>query len=231
MNDSSELISRRLENKAYFDRWAKIYDKGRISRWFQYTQDLAISVMSLRRDSKVLDVGCGTGFAVLQLAALVPEGKSCGIDISRGMIGQAQAKIPEDLSERVEFCEGSSDQIPYPDESFDNLLCTNSFHHYPDPINALKEMQRVLRSGGRIVILENAPDLSWYTWLWDRLLRVMETGHVRYYPSRELGDLLRSSGMENVRLCHLRNERFKYGKLFASIQIWSGQRPIKDKGK
>ncbi len=231
MNDSDRTKSLDTENKTYFDRWATKYDKGRITRWFQYTQDLSISVMSLQRDSKVLDVGCGTGFAVLELATRVSEGKAYGIDISHEMIEQAKAKIPDDLSERVEFCEGSSDKMPYQDNFFDFILCTNSFHHYPDPIKALKEMQRVLKPGGQIVIFENAPDLSWYTWCWDRLFRIIEKGHVRYYPSRELGNILRSSGLEKVRLCHLRNERFKYGKLFASIQVWSGHRPHNYKGE
>ena len=216
---------RDFENTVYFDRWAKAYDHGRISQWFQYTQSLAINAMSLRKDSKVLDVGCGTGFAVLQMAALVSEGRACGIDISPNMIEQARIKVPKELSHRVEFREGNSAKIPYPDEFFDNLLCTNSFHHYPDPLLALREMQRVLRSGGQLVILENAPDLSWYTWLWDRVLRIIEKGHVKYYPSHELGDLLRRSDLAHVRLCHLRNERLKHGKLFASIQLWSGRKP------
>jgi hypothetical protein len=86
-------------------------------------------------------------------------------------------------------------------------------------------MQRVLKPGGQLVILENAPDLSWYTWLWDRVLRIIEKGHVKYYPSHELGELLRRSELAQVRLCHLRNERFKHGKLFASIQLWSGRKP------
>jgi ubiquinone/menaquinone biosynthesis C-methylase UbiE len=225
MHDPSHIASRDFDNTAYFDRWAKAYDHGRISQWFQYTQHLTISVMSFRKDSKVLDVGCGTGFAVLQLAALVSEGRVCGIDISPNMIQQARMKVPPELSPRVEFREGSSAKIPYPDEFFDNLLCTNSFHHYPDPLLALGEMQRVLKPGGQLVILENAPDLSWYTWVWDRVLRVIEKGHVKYYPSHELGDLLRRADLAQVRLCHLRNERFKHGKLFASIQLWSGQKP------
>ena len=216
---------RECENVAHFDRWSQSYDLGRISRWFRYTQELAVDSLSLRKDSNVLDVGCGTGSAVLHLASIISEGRICGVDISQKMIEQAEAKIPDGLSSRMEFRQGSSDNIPYPDECFDSLMCTNSFHHYPDPIKALKEMQRVLKSGGDLVILENAPDLSWYTWLWDHILRLIETGHIRYYPSSELGDILKRAGVENVRLRYLKNERFKFGKLFASLQIWSGQKP------
>ena len=222
MNDSFQVRSRDVENAAYFDRWAKYYDGGRISRWFQYTQNLAISVMSLQKDSKVLDVGCGTGFAVLRLGSLLSDGKACGIDISLEMIREAKAKAPEILRERVEFRQANSENIPYSSGEFDIVLCTNSFHHYPDPLRALSEMRRVLRPGGQVVIFENAPDLSWYTWAWDHLLRILERGHVRYYSSREIGEMLKQVGFGGVKLCHLRNEFLRHGKLFASIQVWSG---------
>lgn len=213
---------RELENRRYFDRWSRHYDEGRISRWFQYTQELTIRLLDLKPDSKVLDVGCGTGHAVLRLASIVSAGKACGIDVSPGMVAKASSKVPQELKGVVEFVQASSEDIPYPNGQFDHVLCTNSFHHYPDPRQALREMGRVLKPRGQIVIFENVPDLSWYTWVWDRILRVAETGHVRYYASQEIGRMLAQSGFENVTLCHLGNECFKHGKIFASIQVWSG---------
>ena len=85
-------------------------------------------------------------------------------------------------------------------------------------------MRRLLRPGGRVAILENAVDLSWYTWLWDRVLRVIEKGHVRYYSSRELGDMLKKVQFVDVRLEYLRNEFLTHGKLFASLQVWTGRK-------
>src|SRR5687768_15391404 len=90
-------------NQAHFDRWAKDYDNDRISPWFRYTQELTISFLDLQPRSKVLDVGCGTGFAVLQLASVLLHGKACGIDISSAMIEQAHAKVPSELRGKVEF--------------------------------------------------------------------------------------------------------------------------------
>lgn len=224
MNISVE--GRDSENRIHFDRWAKAYDDGRISRWFRYTQELAISCLDLQPGSRVLDVGCGTGFAVLRLASILPEGGASGIDVSREMIETAQAKVPAVLKEKVEFRQASSANIPYTAAEFDHVLCTNSFHHYPDPLQALSQMVRVLKPGGQLVIFENAPNLSWYTWLWDHLLRIIEKGHVRYYSSVELGAMLSRAGFERVTLCHLRNEFLRYGKLFASIQVWSCRKPV-----
>jgi ubiquinone/menaquinone biosynthesis C-methylase UbiE len=138
------------------------------------------------------------------------------------MIATARRAIPAELKGRIDFRDGSAGALPCADGEFTHVLCTNSFHHYPDPQAALIEMQRVLVSGGRMVILENAPDLSWYVWMWDKTLRLFESGHVRYYPSHELGALIRTSGFRNVELVVLRNEFLKHGKLFASIQVWTG---------
>ena len=217
--NDEEQASRRL-----FDRWARSYDRGRITGWFQYTQQLAIDNLALEPDSRVLDVGCGTGHAALTLAPRLPEGWACGMDISAAMVAAALQKVPTALRNRVGFVQASSAALPYASERFDHVMCTNSFHHYPDPLHALAEMKRVLRPGGQLVVFENAPDLSWYAKLWDRLLRMVEKGHVRYYPSHELGEMIETSGFEDVDLRVLRNEFMKYGKLFASIQLWSARK-------
>lgn len=229
MTDAPSSTSLDVQNQQFFDKWAQDYDQKRISGWFQHTQRLTIGQMEgLTSASKVLDVGCGTGFAVLHLGSVLTEGKACGLDISEQMIAQANAKMGDDLKDRVEFVQAGSDNIPYPDGEFDFLMCTNSFHHYPDPIKSLIEMKRVLRPGGQIVIMDNAVDLSLYTWMWDRILRVVEKGHVRYYRSPEIGEMLNKAGFEQARLPHLKNEFMKHGKLFASLMIWSGRRPASD---
>lgn len=225
MDDSSGHDSLDLANRDFFDHWAESYDGGRISRWFQYTQELTIGLMDLSPRSQVLDVGCGTGYAVLLLGSVLTEGKACGIDISSEMIARAQQKILEPLRGRVEFVQAGADDIPYPSAEFDYIMCTNSFHHYPEPLQALGEMRRLLKPGGQVVILDNAVDLSLYTWLWDRVLRVVEKGHVRYYNSWEIGDLLRQTGFEDVELPHAKNEFMKHGKFFASLQVWRGRNP------
>lgn len=221
---------RERASQSFFDGWAGSYDERRISPWFRYTQHLTIDHLDLKPDSQVLDVGCGTGYATLTLATMLTSGRACGIDISAEMIRKAQAKVTSDLAGRVEFQLASSSALPYRNETFTHLLCTNSFHHYPEPIDALREMQRVLRRGGQLVILENAPDRSLYTWAWDKVLRVVERGHVRYYPTRELGGMIEQAGYHEVHLRLLRNEFLKHGKLFASIQLWSARRATAERG-
>ncbi len=225
MTEVSELHDKERASGDFFDGWATGYEDRRISPWFQYTQTLAIDALDLSADSRALDVGCGTGFAVRELARRLPEGRACGIDISEGMVAEARRRVPPELATRVDIQQASSASIPHPDGAFTHLMCTNSFHHYPEPVEVLREMQRVLVPGGQIVIFENAPDLSLYTRMWDLALRLFETGHVRYYTSRELGSMLEQAGLEDRRLCALRNEFRSHGKLFASIQLWSARKP------
>jgi ubiquinone/menaquinone biosynthesis C-methylase UbiE len=152
---------------------------------------------------------------------MLQHGRACGIDISPQMIAHAKNKSESD---RVEFLCAGAECIPYPDSSFDYVMCSNSFHHYPDPLHSLNEMYRVLVPKGRLAIFENAVELSWYTWLWDKWLRLFEKGHVKYYTSLELGELIRRSDFQVGTLRILRSEKRKHGKLFASIQVWTADK-------
>ena len=214
-------VDRESQNAKFFNEWAKKYDTFRISDWFRYTQNMTLAQFDLKNDGRLLDVGCGTGYAVHAASTVLLHGKACGIDISPQMIANAKGKAE---SERVEFLCAGAESIPYQDRSFDYVMCSNSFHHYPHPLRALDEIHRVLAPKGRLVIFENATDLSWYTWLWDKWLGVFEKGHVKYYTSGELGDLISASEFKSGTLRILRNEKLIHGKLFASIQVWSADK-------
>lgn len=221
--DSAKAAER--ASQSFFDEWSEGYEEMRISPWFRYTQELTIEHLQLTPESRVLDIGCGTGYAVRRAAELVPEGRAVGLDISPGMIDQARALTAPRLRDRIEFRLGSSAELAFDDNTFTHVICTNSFHHYPDPLGVLGQMRRVLEPGGTLLIFENAPDLSLYTKAWDLILSVWEEGHVKYYPSHELGALIRQAGFSEVELLVLRNELLKHGKLFASIQLWKGVEP------
>ncbi|MCF7886664.1 MAG: methyltransferase domain-containing protein [Candidatus Marinimicrobia bacterium] len=210
-------------NITYFKNWSYKYDNFRISNWFRYTQDLSLSLLNFNKNNKFLDVGCGTGYAVALTASYLSNGLSCGIDISPEMIERAKNNIQSDRG-NIEFKVASAEEIPYDNNTFDYVLCTNSFHHYHRPIKSLKEMYRVLCPKGTLIIFENAPDLSLYTKIWDIWLRIYENGHVRYYSSQELGEMIINANYKNVQLRVLKNEFLKFKKLYASIQIWSAEK-------
>ena len=97
----------------------------------------------------------------------------------------------------VEFVVADSEALPFPDATFTAVLCTASFHHYPDPQRALAEMRRVLDRGGRLVIADGMADLL-SARIADRILRRVDRGHVRLYRTGELAALLRGAGFSET---------------------------------
>ena len=203
------------QNVPRFDRWAKTYDRGRMRSWFTEGQAKTLEVLELKEDDWLLDVGCGTGWAVMQAARMVPGGRACGIDLSPGMISRANG-LTDGLS-NVGFKVGDAESIPYPDESFDAVMCTNSFHHYSAPVRALSEMRRVLKPGGRLVIQDSDRGACLWVKLWDLINRTFEKGHVRYYSPQEVFRLLEEAGVDRAELLAAEHSHFRNRKLGSAI--------------
>jgi ubiquinone/menaquinone biosynthesis C-methylase UbiE len=141
----------------------------------------------------MLDVGCGTGAA--SRAAAAAAALVVGLDFSREMIRHAVALA--DGVGTLGFAIADSEQLPFADATFTAVLCSNSFHHYPDPSTAVREMARVLVPGGRLVIGDACADLTTAR-IADRFLRRFEPRHVRLYRSLELGSFLHRAGLDRV---------------------------------
>jgi ubiquinone/menaquinone biosynthesis C-methylase UbiE len=187
----------------WFDRRAARYERGVTSRWRDPVQRESLNALDLRPGDVVLDVGCGTGAASRAAAAV---GRFVvGVDLSPKMIHEAQA-IARGL-EDVRFAVADSESLPFEDERFTAVLCTNSFHHYPRPHLAIREMARVLAKGGRLVLGDACSDLL-AARVADRFLRVFEPGHVRLYRSGELGSFLREAGLSRVGMRRLSDGGF-----------------------
>lgn len=118
-----------------------------------------VELAAIQPGSAVLDVGCGTGSQLLIAANRTgPTGLLKGVEPSPEMLARARDKLAP-LSARgieVGLTQGSADALPFPDGSFDAVLCTMVLHHLPPAtrLGALAEMQRVLRPGGSIVIAD-----------------------------------------------------------------------------
>ncbi len=112
-----------------------------------------LELLQPRADEHVLDVGCGTGLLAQELAALVgPGGRVVGIDVSRDMLDLAEGRC-SDMTQ-VQFVEGSATSLPDDGGGFDGVTCTQVLLYVAEVELALAEMHRVLKPGGRIVIVE-----------------------------------------------------------------------------
>jgi SAM-dependent methyltransferase len=152
---------------------------------------------------RILDVGCGPGYYVAELAEEVgPDGTVTGVDQSPAMLAVARDRC-ESLS-GTSFSEGEATALPFGDASFDAVLSVQVMEYVPDVPAALAEIHRVLRPGGRVVLW----DIDWTTVSWhsrepERMRRVLEVwdGHLidPALPQR-LAPLMRAGGFEDVRM-------------------------------
>lgn len=139
--------------RAMFDRIAARYDRantvlalGQDRRW----RRAAVDAAAVPAGGDALDVACGTGLLTLELRRRVgPVGSVVGLDFSERMLAVARRRDPS-----IEWIEGDAVRLPFGDAGFD--AATNAFglRNLADPARGLAEMWRVVRPGGRVVVLE-----------------------------------------------------------------------------
>ncbi|MFL5827153.1 MAG: bifunctional demethylmenaquinone methyltransferase/2-methoxy-6-polyprenyl-1,4-benzoquinol methylase UbiE [Thermoleophilaceae bacterium] len=202
--------------RAMFDRIASVYDvmnsvmsAGMHHRWRERAADLA----RLEPGARALDVATGTGDLAIALKRRVgPDGEVVGSDFSEKMLELARKK-----SSDVHFEWANALELPYEDDSFDAATVGFGARNFSDLARGLGEMVRVVRPGGRIVVLElttpQRPPLSWFFTLWfDRAVPLLgrvagDSDAYSYLPSsvkrfpapRELAALAASLGLDEVR--------------------------------
>ena len=133
-----------------FTRAAEVYDSGHAGIYEMCKDDYPPILEELRASSfeTLLDVGCGTGPMLELLSAEYPDAILTGLDLTPAMIEVARAKrLPN-----ARFVVGDAEDLPFPDASFDVVICANSFHHYPNPQAFLSGVARVLTPQGRLVL-------------------------------------------------------------------------------
>jgi ubiquinone/menaquinone biosynthesis C-methylase UbiE len=139
---------------AAFDARAGGYEGGRLGRMHQQiadrTADLALTMAPAPQ--RILDVGCGTGYLLRRLAARCPQAvEFAGVDPAPAMIAAARAAGAD---ARLRWLEGTAEELPFPDGSFDLAVSTTSFDHWGDQQAGLAQCARVLAPGGWLVLTD-----------------------------------------------------------------------------
>jgi arsenite methyltransferase len=180
-----------------FNRWAAEGRGEEMERHHLDITEKTIRLMNLRPGERVLDLGCGSGWATRLLARLVgdgPEGfgQVVGLDVSDEMVRRAR-ETSKDF-DNILYVWGSAQQIPWEENFFDKVLSVESFYYYPDQDRALMELFRVMAPRGRLFILINLYSDNKYSLQWVNKLKVPV--HVR--SAAEYVELLSKHAFENV---------------------------------
>jgi ubiquinone/menaquinone biosynthesis C-methylase UbiE len=180
-----------------FNRWAAEGKGEEMERHhFDITQK-TLARMELRFGERVLDLGCGAGWASRILARMVGgeaggSGHVVGLDISDEMVRRARAASDE--FPNLTFVHGSAESIPWEENFFDKVLSVESFYYYADQDRVLGELYRVLAPRGRLFILINLYKDNPYSLYWVDELKVPV--HAR--SSDEYVEMLRAHAFEEV---------------------------------
>jgi ubiquinone/menaquinone biosynthesis C-methylase UbiE len=134
-------------SRRFFDLWSRVYDVPVVQTLtYRPVQDAVVARVREQRPRRILDVGCGTGLLAARLARdlAVPV---TGVDYSAGMLEAASRRHGG-----VSWLQADATALPLRDEVVDTIVCTESFHWYPDQARALGEFARVLVPGGRAYV-------------------------------------------------------------------------------
>jgi len=195
MPDRSHTPDGKLREE--FNHWAAAGEGPKMESHHLDITEKTIRLMNLRPGERVLDLGCGSGWATRLLARLVGEGPEgfgqvIGLDVSDEMVRQAR-EASKDFA-NILYVWGSAQQIPWEENFFDKVLSVESFYYYTDQDRALKELFRVMAPKGRLFILINLYKDNVYSLQWVDKLKVPV--HVR--SAEEYVELLKRHAFENV---------------------------------
>ncbi len=199
---------------------AEVYDEFFLPALFDRWTGRVCDAAAVASGDHVIDVACGTGALAIAAAGRVgPDGMVVGLDINPGMLAQAQRK-----SDAVEWQQGGAEALPFADEGFDAAVSQFGLMFFEDRAEALAEMWRVLKPGGRMAVavwagLGETPGYNALAGLLDRLFGADAAGalHAPYClgDREELAAIFRSAGIADVEI-----GRHHDVAEFPSIESW-----------
>lgn len=187
-----------------FNHWAETYDRSILNHLLFYRCYLKFIEYIFKyfpdrsRPIRLLDVGCGTGTFASMVGQMDLSVSPVGLDMAERMCQLAREKvITTGLDKCVTFVTGDSEHLPFRENSFDIVTCSNSFHHYPHQVEVLTEMRRVLKPGGRVVVIDGFRDnvIGWF--VFDVCVARAEK-EVHHCSALEMREKLRAAGYSDL---------------------------------
>ncbi|HAG13346.1 MAG TPA: SAM-dependent methyltransferase [Ruminococcus sp.] len=192
-----------MDAKAYkalsvkeFTKAAAVYETDHAGIYNMCKKDYPDILEELEREpfQDLLDCGCGTAPMISLLYEKYPEKHYTGIDLTPKMIETAKAKQLPDVT----FIVGDCENLPFAENAFDAIICSQSFHHYPNPQDFFNSVYRVLRPCGRLILRDTTLNKA-AMWFCNHvempLLNMSGHGDVRIYGKEEIRKLCDNAGL------------------------------------
>jgi len=188
-----------LEDKSrartFYKYLSKVYDRISPFIWNERMRSEALDWLDIEAGDRVLDVGCGTGFATEGILEYTDEVHA--LDQSPHQLEKAYAKFGK--RGPVQFAMGDAERLPYADDTFDVVWSSGSIEYWPNPVDALEECRRITKPGGQVLIVgPDAPSSGVFRWLADRIML--------FYDEAEADRMFEAAGFEQ-RTHHVQQSR------------------------
>jgi SAM-dependent methyltransferase len=157
-----------------------------------------LTKVKIASNAVILDVGCGGGKTVSQLARLAPLGNVFGVDVSPDMVKYSKEVNKELIAQnRVQIVEGSVEKINFPEDYFDLVTAVETYFFWSNFRNAIKEIRRVLKSGGKLLLVNEMVKDGVYE---VKNAKLIEETRVRLIPLQEIQNVICSVGFVDVQV-------------------------------
>lgn len=180
-----------------FTKAAKIYETENAGVYEMCKKDYPPVLEEIRKEKfeSLLDAGCGTAPMLSLLTKEYPDKHYVGLDLTPEMIRKAKEKK---LS-NTEFVVGDCENLLFEPESFDIVINSQSFHHYPNPQNFFNSVYKVLKKGGCLILRDNTGP-AWLVWLFNHvempLINLVGHGDVKVYLLEEVKQFCENAGLK-----------------------------------
>lgn len=180
-------------SKSAFNVQANTYDVDKNGKHARGQYKYVLNELQQLDFQKILDVGCGTGEILKNIKERYSFVQLYGLDISEEMLKQANDK----LKGTATLILGDAENITLETNSFDLLLCTDSFHHYPNPQQAISEFYRVLKHGKLLLIADYWKPFP-IRQIMNLFIPYSNEGDVKIYSKKEIIEFLKQGGFQEI---------------------------------
>lgn len=165
---------------------------GRLFLWMMNLShsgltDWGLRHVELEKNFTILDVGCGGGRTIQKLAALAPAGMIFGIDYADGSVAASRARNAQLIAAgRVEIKQAAVSQLPFPADTFDLVTAVETQYYWPDLVKDMQEILRVLKPGGRLIVIAESYRNGAYNWLQGPVMKLVKSSNLGVEDHRRL---------------------------------------------
>ncbi len=181
-----------------FSKAAAVYETDQAGVYRMCRKDYPDVLDELEREpfQDLLDCGCGTAPMLSLLHEKYPEKHYTGIDLTPKMIEVAKSK----QMENVDLIVGDCENLPFAENSFDVVICCQSFHHYPNVQDFFHSVYRVLRPNGRLILRDMTANTAAARWFFNHIempvINLTGHGDVHVYGRDEVRQLCKNAGLQ-----------------------------------